>query len=819
MPKLPQPITDYFKNRDWRIAQFQRDTWQAYGDGESGLIHAPTGTGKTLAAWFAPIVKSLRDQSIDQQPPLAILWITPMRALASDTTASLQASCVDLGLNWQVEKRTGDSSTSARNRLKKSPPTALVTTPESLSLLLSYPDFQQRFAKTHTVIVDEWHELLGSKRGVQLELCLARLRQLNPRLQTWGVSATIGNLQQAAEVLVAATNKKPKLIVADHKKTIDIKALIPDSMERFPWSGHLGLNLLEPVINAVASAESTLIFTNTRSQSELWFEAILKERMDWLGKIALHHGSLSRTVRDQVEQGLKDGSLHCVVCTSSLDLGVDFSPVEQVIQIGSPKGIARLLQRAGRSGHQPDSVSKVLCVPTHALELAEVAAARKAASEQTIEARKPLRLCLDVLVQHCITLATGGGFDADALYREVKTTYAFADLSESAWQWALDFISRGGQALSNYPEYHRVACDGQRYRVESQKIARRHRMAIGTISSDAMMRVAWLKGGSLGSIEESFISRLKKEDAFLFNGRVLQLVRIKDMTALVRVASQKSRIVPRWAGGRAPLSSELAEATRDALCDTTSSDEIHALQPLLAIQQRWSSLPSRSHTLIEVSASREGQHLFVFTFAGRFVNEGIAALLAYRLSKTIKATFRVCANDYGFEVLCNQKIPYEEDLLRSLFAEDHLLDHLVDSVNESESAKRQFRDIARIAGLIFSGYPGSGKSTKQIQASSGIIYDVLTDYDADNQLLCQAHTEVLESQLEYGRLQQCLRDIASKAIALHYTERFTPLAFPLWAERIRGQTLSSEKFQLRLEKMIASLNKAADRRSRKKTAA
>ena len=817
MLRLPKPITAFFKSRNWRVAPFQRETWQSYLNGESGLIHAPTGTGKTLAAWFGPVITAMKHNTVESQPPLAIVWVTPMRALASDTTQALQATCEALDLPWRVEKRTGDSSTSARNKLAKSPPTALVTTPESLSLLLSYPDFQKRFAKTHTVIVDEWHELLGSKRGVQLELCLARLHRLNPNLVTWGISATIGNLDEAAQVLLGA-NQSPKLIVAESRKKIHIEALIPDEIERFPWSGHLGLKLLQPVIDAIDSARSTLVFTNTRSQSELWFEAILKERLDWIGTLALHHASLSRDIRDRVEQGLKEGNLQCVVCTSSLDLGVDFSPVEQVIQIGSPKGVARLLQRAGRSGHQPGAASRVLCVPTHAFELAEIAAARISVEAKRVEARRPLELCLDVLVQNCVTLAIGGGFDGTLLREEVKTSYAFRNLSDQAWQWVLNFITEGGDALQHYPEYHRVIRTGQSYCVESRKIALRHRLAIGTITSDAMIRVAWLKGGALGNIEESFLTRLKPNDAFLFNGRVLQLVRIKEMTALVRVADKKTRIVPRWAGGRAPLSSELAEGTRAILCDNLADcREIEAIQHVLGLQQKWSALPAADSTLVEYCSSREGQHLFVFTFAGRSVNEGIAALAAYRLTQVISATFRVSANDYGFELLCSQQIDYTEVLLRDIFTEADLLRDLIASINESESAKRQFRDIARIACLIFTGYPGSSKSTRQIQASSSVIFDVLKNYDPDNQLLHQAENEVLTGQLEYGRLRDSLMEISGKPLVINSTERFTPLAFPLWAERVRGQTLSSEKFQQRLERMIASLNKAADRKPRRQS--
>ncbi|MEM0953603.1 MAG: ligase-associated DNA damage response DEXH box helicase [Pseudomonadota bacterium] len=813
--RLPAVVSDFYARRGWTPALFQRQTWAAYLAGESGLIHAPTGTGKTLAAWLGPAIRLLREGD-NATSGLRIIWITPMRALAADTEKALQETVDELELDWRIARRTGDSSASARARLRKSPPTALITTPESLSLLLTYADFQPKLKQLHCVIVDEWHELVGSKRGVQLELCLARLRSLSPGLQTWGMSATIGNLDEAADVLLGpAAPAIPTMIVAKQKKRIEIEALVPEAIERFPWAGHLGLTLLPHVLPRIESARSTLIFTNTRSQAELWFEAILKARPDWIGRFALHHASLSRSVRDQVEAGLKDGSLNCVVCTSSLDLGVDFSPVEQVIQVGSPKGIARLLQRAGRSGHSPGEPSRVLCIPTHAFELVEIAAARQAAQEHTIESRKPMTLCLDVLVQHCVSLALADGFSEQELYREVIQTHAFARLSMDAWQWVLLFITRGGNALQHYPEYHRVSQQASRYTVDNRRIAQRHRMAIGTITSDAVMNLKWSSGGSLGTIEESFISRLKADDGFLFNGRVLQLVRVRDMTAYVKLASKKARIVPRWQGGKAPLSTELSNYTRRLLgqADQHRASELRALRGLLRIQANWSALPKEDQLLLERIKTREGRHLFLFTFAGRAVNEGLAALAAWRLSQDSAVTFRAWANDYGFELLTASDYAVTVDMLRGALTIDNLQEDLVQSINSAETSKRQFREIAQVAGLVFTGYPGSGKSTRQIQASSGLVYDVLAKYDPDNLLVDQALREVMRYQLEFGRLQESLEQIAACEWLVTEPERLSPLCFPLWTERIRAQTVSSEKWRNRLQRMLDSLNRAADKKT------
>ncbi len=811
-------IRTLFEKRGWNIFAFQQQAWDAYLNGESGLIHSPTGTGKTLAAWLGPLMEDLQDGAVSSSStPLQVLWITPLRALAADTEASLQEVVDDLGLAWTVERRTGDTSAAQRARQKKKLPSALVTTPESLSLLLSYKDIATRLRDVKCVVVDEWHELLGSKRGVQLELCLASLRAINPTLRTWGLSATIGNVDEALHVLLGNPDKGT-LIKAEQDKQIHVRSLVPDSVENFPWGGHLGIRLLPEVIKVIEQANSTLLFANTRSQAELWYESILKARPDWLETLAIHHGSLNREIRDRVEDGLRDGSVRCTVCTSSLDLGVDFSPVDQVIQVGSPKGVARLLQRAGRCGHRPGIDSAIICVPTHAFELVEIAAARQAKQQGRIEQRKPLRKCLDVLAQHCVTLALGSGFVPAELRSEIETCYAFADITDAEWQWVMDFITRGGDALQHYPQYQKVVCNDGVYRVEDNRIARQHRMSIGTITSDSAMQVRYMKGGRIGTIEESFIAKLNPGDAFLFNGKVLSLVQVKDMTAYVKQAKTKTRIVPRWQGGRMPLTNELADSVREMLdprIDSGDIDELDKISELLFIQQQWSCLPAPDQLLVESIRSREGQHLFIYPFAGRLVHEGLAALTAWRLSQLAPATFTTSANDYGFELLTRKQFTLDIDQLKSLLSPEHLPRDLLQGINESELARRQFRDIARVAGLVFQGYPGSGKTTRQIQASSGLLYDVLKKYDAGNLLLAQSLTEVLEHQIEHLRLQQCLQRIAGQEIMLREPARLTPLAFPLWAERLRGQIISSEKWQDRVQRMVTQLERVAGKHVQK----
>jgi ATP-dependent Lhr-like helicase len=807
-------IETWFASRGWTPSALQRQAWQAYLAGESGLIHAPTGTGKTLAALLGPVLATPAEtHNTPAAPPSQLLWVTPLRALAADTTENLQAALTALNLPWSVERRTGDTSQSVRNRQRRRLPSVLVTTPESLSLLLSYPDTQVQFAKLRCVVVDEWHELLGSKRGVQLELCIAHLRSLQPALRIWGLSATLGNMKQAMDVLLGPDHQG-RLISDNATKTVRIRSVIPENMERFPWVGHLGLGLLPAVIQVLEKAGTTLLFTNTRAQAELWYQGLLVIRRDWEGDIALHHGSIDRKLRLSIEERLRTGSVRCVVCTSSLDLGVDFSPVDQVIQVGSPKGAGRLLQRAGRSGHRPGVASEILCVPTHAFELVEIAAVRRALASGRIEAREPLQLSLDVLTQHLVTLALGGGFDVAEVRQTVQGTYAFQDLTEQQWRWALDFLTRGGDALQHYPQYHRVVLKDGRYCVEDRRIARLHRMAIGTITSDSVMQVRLLRGPVLGSLDEAFIARLQPREPFLFAGRLLELVRIRDMTAYVRLAKKRSTHVPRWTGSRLPLSGTLADEILALLhagdADVSkNSPELEAVVPLLAVQKRWSALPAPDVLLVEQIRSREGAHLFIYPFAGRLVHEGLAVLLAYRLAQQAPLTFTLACNDYGLELLTASSLEMDEQRLRDALDPTNLSNAILASLNTSELAKRQFRDIARIAGLVFQGYPGQGKSTRQIQASSGLIYEVLKDYDKTNLLLDQAEQEVLQRQLEIKRLQQALIRISSQELHLVHPAKLTPLAFPLWAERLQFQ-VSSESWKDRVQRMVVQLERAAD---------
>ncbi|MFF7709576.1 ligase-associated DNA damage response DEXH box helicase [Pseudomonas sp. NPDC007930] len=815
----PSYAKAWFAARGWKPFAFQRAVWKALAAGQSGLLHASTGAGKTYALWFgalqawakpAPPATGKRRALM---APLTVLWITPMRALAADTLRALQVPVEELGLGWSLGLRTGDTSSSERARQSRRLPTVLVTTPESLSLMLAREQAQAELASLRLVVVDEWHELLGNKRGVQVQLALARLRQWQPALMTWGISATLGNLAHAQAALMP---EGVQVEGANHKQ-LRVDTLLPSSVERFPWAGHYGLRMLAQVVDEIDASASCLVFTNTRAQSETWYQALLEARPDWAGLIALHHGSLSREVREWVELALKQGQLKAVVCTSSLDLGVDFLPVERVLQIGSAKGVARLIQRAGRSGHAPGRPSRVTLVPTHSLELVEAAAAEEAVAQRRIEPRQSPEAPLDVLVQHLVTVALGGGFRPPELLAEVRGAWAYRGLSEDAWQWALAFVRHGGLSLTAYPDYQRVEPDAEGvWRVPDARLGRRHRLNIGTIVSDAALNVKfWSKGGggkSLGSIEEGFIARLRPGDLFLFGGRTLELVRVEQMTAYVKRSSGKKPAVPRWNGGRMPLSSELADALvrqfEAAARGEYSHAPLRAVRPLLEVQQAWSALPARGCLLIEQLKSREGWHLFLYPFAGRLVHLGLASLLAWRLAQRAPASFSLAVNDYGLELLCPREVDWQAALDGGLLSPANLLADVLASLNAGELAQRRFREIARIAGLVFAGYPGAQKSTRQVQASSSLFFEVFRQYDAGNLLLSQAEQEVLGEELDTARLAATLEQIGRGSLAVHRIARPTPLAFPLLVERLR-ESLSSEKLADRIARMVADLDNAA----------
>jgi len=807
-----QRLQAWFDTRGWRPLPFQKAMWRTYLQGGSGLLLTPTGSGKTLAVYGGALLQALidplpRPARKNATRPLQVLWVTPLRALASDTARALEAPLAALGLDWTVGLRSSDASSRDRRRAREGRLDVLVTTPESLALLLSYPDALDRMRKLRCVVVDEWHELLASKRGVLLQLNLALLREAAPDMRLWGLSATVGDPAQARDVLLPGL-PDAHCVQGARQRPVRVRSLLPASGERFPWAGHLGLAQLPRVLDTLMAARSSLLFTNTRAQAELWHQALSAVWPEDPGTLALHHGSLDPVLRQQVEQGLREGTLRCVVATSSLDLGVDFPEVDQVLQLGSPKGVSRLRQRAGRARHRPGSSGEVVCIPGNALELAEYAAVRGALADGVAEAPRPLTLSLDVLAQHCISQALAGGFDATRLLAQVRRTHAFAALEDAQWEDVLDFIVQGGRALAAYPDFHKVVLDADGcYRVHDRRQALRHRLSIGTISSDGSVRVQFLRGGALGSVEEQFASRLRRGDRFQFAGRLLELVQLKDMTAYVRLARSGDGAVPRWQGSQLPLSMPLGHRLEAVLAGPDDSPESRWLEPLLGVQQRLSARPSARHLLVEQVKRRDGQYLMLYPFAGRHVHEALAAVLALRCTRLQRNSIAYAVNDHGLLLAPATPMALDATQWKALLSPDAALEDLRAAVNVAELARRQFRGIARVAGLLVPSLPGGmPRSLRQLQASAGLLYDVLREHDTDHLLLRLAEREVLEDTLDIHGLRKTLDDLQARELALHAPPSLTPLGFPLWAERLRGQ-LSNEDWRTRVQRAASQLER------------
>jgi ATP-dependent helicase Lhr and Lhr-like helicase len=845
---LPDQSQGYNVIRQWLNDQqrqpfaFQEQTWEHISAGHSGLVNAPTGFGKTYSVFLGCLIKYMDEHPDDytRKAPghLQMLWISPLRALAKDLGRAMEEALAQLGIPWSVGIRNGDTDPAERARQKRHLPEILVITPESLHLMLAQKGYPAIFESLWLVAIDEWHELLGSKRGVQVELALSRLRGLkaisgaaptkanedatsnaggSKPLQIWGISATIGNLQEATEVLLP-TETDPIIVRADLHKKVKVISVIPDEIEKYPWAGHLGIKMVDKVLPIVEASDTTLIFINTRGMSERWYQVLLEVNPDLAGVLALHHGSIEQELRNWVEESLHTGRLKAVVTTASLDLGVDFRPVDTVIQVGSPKGVARFLQRAGRSGHQPGATSLIYFLPTHSLELVEAAALKEAIAETYVESRDPMLLCFDVLIQYLCTLAIGEGFLPNNIFEEVRQTFGYKEITREEFNQLLRFITVGGQALHQYDEFHKVIIDPQGvYRITSRKIAMRHRLHIGTIVSDAMLKVRFVSGGYVGVIEEYFISRLNPGDVFTLAGRVLEFVMIKDMAVIVRKSNAKKALVPSWNGGRMPLSANLGVKLRKKFQEAGNrtrnpnetyppSPELEALKPLFDLQAQLSHIPMDNELLIEQIETKDGYHLFVFPFEGRLVHQAMSALLAYRIARITPITFSIAMNDYGFELLSDQPIPLDDTNAYELFSMDNLMTDISISVNAVEMARRKFRDIAVIGGLIFQGYPGEYKKARHLQSSAGLLFNVFSEYDPDNLLLRQAYQEIMDQEMQESRLRAALQRIASSRIVVTFPDRLTPFCFPIKVDSMR-ENLTSEKLEDRVLRMQMQLEK------------
>ncbi len=819
-------ISNWLSAKGHHPFSFQEETWQHIARGKSGLVNAPTGCGKTFSVFLGTVIRFINQHPTDYKSKskngLQLLWITPLRALAKDIGRAMEEVIEELGMSWSVGIRNGDTTQAERAKQKRQLPEVLIITPESLHLLLAQKGYAEAFKTVQLIAIDEWHELMGSKRGVQVELAISRMvnnqwSTVNRRPMVWGISATIGNLTDAKDVLLSSTGEDGVIVKANMKKQIVVESVLPDEIENYPWAGHLGIKLIHKVIPIIEASTTTLIFINTRGMSERWYQELLNHAPELAGAIALHHGSIEQELRLWVEEALHTAKLKAVVCTASLDLGVDFRPVETVIQVGSPKGVSRFLQRAGRSGHSPDAVSKIYFLPTHSLELVEAAALKKAIDEELIESKEPMLLCFDVLIQYLNTLAISDGFRPDEIFAEVKSTYCYRDLLQEEWEEVLKFLVEGGKALQQYDDYKKIEVIDGLYKITSRRIAMQHRLNIGTIVSDAMLKVRMQSGGYVGVIEEYFISRLEPGDCFTLAGRNLELIQIKDMTVLVKKSTSKKTIVPSWNGGRMSLTAnlgrklretfnEVAESGRSKRPDEHSPELLH-LSSLFQLQQQLSHIPKDNELLIEHHESKDGYHLLVYPFEGRQVHEAMSAILAYRIGKITPLTFSIAMNDYGFELLCDQPIPVDDTNAAGLFTLNDLTADIQRSVNATEMARRKFRDIAVIGGLITQTAPGEQKKARHLQASASLLFNVFSEYDSKNVLLRQAYQEVFDQQMEEVRLRNAFTRIGNSNIVITVPQKFTPLCFPIIADGLNRNNLSSEKIEDRIRRMQAQLMK------------
>lgn len=830
-------VTRWLKQQKRKPFTFQTDAWQYYAEGYSGLVNAPTGFGKTFSIFLAVVIDELNKKN-DAKPEvtknktgktkikregLKLIWITPLRSLAKDLSRAMREVCTALELDWTVGVRNGDTAQSEKLRQKKQMPEVLIITPESIHLLLAQKSTFNYFDQLQCIVADEWHELLGSKRGVMTELAIARIKGLlmeqHPErlLRIWGISATIGNMEQAMDVLVPYEDLAKTIVKADLEKKIEIRSILPDHIDMLPWAGHLGHKLAHKLLPVIHKSKTTLIFTNTRGQAELWYQTLLAQDEDLAGRLAIHHGSIDYELRNWIEDAIHTGLLKAVVCTSSLDLGVDFKPVDTVVQIGSPKGVARFLQRAGRSGHSPYETSKIYFLPTHALELVEAAAIKEAARTQDIEKREPMVMSFDVLIQFLVTLAVGDGFDDKQIFTEVRQTYAFRDLLPEEWAWIMQFITTGGASLTAYTEFSKVTKVDGLWKVESRQMAMRHRLHIGAIVSDAMIKVKYLSGGFVGMVEESFVSRMKPGSSFTLAGRVLEFVMIKDMMALVRKSKQKTAMSPSWMGGRISLTANLGSILRkkynETLYKTHDDPELDFVLPLFERQARVSHVPKDDEFLIELINTRDGYHFFAYPFEGRQVHEIMASLIAFRLGRVKPISFSIAMNDYGFELLSEQHIPVDEANIKQLFSPENLSADIIASINATEMARRKFRDIACISGLVFQGYPGKYVANKHLQSSAGLFFNVFSDYDKHNLLLRQAYDEAFYQQIEEPRLAAALHRIQASKVVIIKTDRYTPLCFPIKVDSLRDN-MSSEELSQRIARMTAEAEKKSTGKAR-----
>ena len=775
---LPSPFAEWFADRGWSPHPYQLDLLAGAKTGEAQLLIAPTGGGKTLAG-FLP---SLIDLADGQHNGLHTLYISPLKALAADIRRNLEAPIAEMDLPIRVEDRTGDTKQSARQKQRKNPPHILLTTPESLALLLADPWGEEMFAGLRAVIIDEAHALAGTKRGDQLALGMARLRRIAPNHRRIGLSATVKD----AEALGAWLDPEGTRIVrAQPGPKPDIRIL--DEAGPPPWSGMGGRYAARAVLDAIAKAQTAIVFINTRAQAELFFQALWAVNDDDL-PIGLHHGSLARETRQKVEAAMGAGELRAVVSTSSLDLGIDWGAVDLVIQVGAPKGVARLVQRIGRANHQFDTPSRALLVPANRFDFIECVAAVEAVLAGEIDGAPPAPGSLDVLCQHILLCACAGPFEADALYAEIRLAGAYRALTRTEFDRCLDFCATGGYALRAYDRWKRLmerdGPDGRpRWQLRDPRSVRRLKMNIGTIVEAETLGVR-LKSGrgpggyKLGEVEEAFAATLRPGDTFLIGGETVRYQSMREMNVQVTREGGKEPSVPVFAGSRMPISTALADRVIAIMADPERWDTLpEPIAEWLRLQLAISHLPARNRLLVETFPRREREHTVFWSFAGRNAHQTLGLILTKRMEEADLGPLGFVANDYALMIWSLDPVTDPEALLDPTGLREGLDRWLADTT----MTKRTFRISAIIAGLIERRFPGMQKSGRQATVSSDVLYDTLMKYDPDHLMIDITRREALRGLIDFDRIDD-LTDRIRGRIDLVRLKRPSPLSAPLLLE-------------------------------------
>ncbi len=800
---LASPLENFFKRRGIRPFPFQREAWRSFAEKKDLLVHYPTGMGKTYAATLGLISK------LHLEPPPgggpSLLYISPMKALITDIGKNLEELISECELNIRLGIRSGDTSSYQRAKQKKNWPELLLTTPESLAILLTSDVFRDGLSHLQLIVVDEWHELMGQKRGVHLQLLLSQVFALHPQIQLIALSATLNNISEAAENLQFSFRKQSIEFISSEAFTPPlITTILPNPLSDMPWSGHLGAPLVKPLAESLDFSISTIIFCNTRFQAERWHQLLCEIFVDKQHLLGTHHSSLDREERLAVEDGIRSGALKVVVSTSSLDLGVDFPEVERVYQVGSPKGVSRFLQRAGRSRHRPGERSEIFFVPTNAFQLFELAAIRLALEKRSFEGRPPISECYDLLAQHILSRTLKNPASWNELFHEVRATAAYREMSEKDFDEVIEFLQNGGEVLERYPLYQRLRKTDEGYLFEDSKQTRQHLLNVGTITARASMTLKFYRGGTLGQVEENSLSKLKKGEKFIFGGRTLSLERISGQTAYVKLAKSKKAKPFSWTGGNLPISSLLAEEMKEVFLKVTQGDlfcpELDAASVIISAQLQRSAFPLKNKILIEFFRSREGDHLFVYPMAGRICHDLFASVLALRLSRLEDSSFAITTNDYGIELLTYHNYQPFQNMTTELFSPKNLEEDFREGLNFSELGQRAFRDIAQISGLTPKVSTRANKTVRNLQLSSSLLYEVFKKYSPNHFLYRQAHREVSYSLFDSERLRGVLEEIIRGPIEVHKCERPSPLAFPIMMDRLASM-LSTENLKDRVERL------------------